>query len=62
MNKQFDMCGEIIYGEDSSPFISLQPSVEKIRSETGWSAFRSLEDSVRGWEETNMIQSGGTMK
>ncbi len=41
---------EIIYGDDPEPFVSLQPSVEKIRRDTGWIVKRDLEDSVKGWE------------
>ena len=40
----------ILYGDDASPFVSLQPSVEKIQRDTGWKAMRGLEESVKGWE------------
>ncbi|MBO4396650.1 MAG: NAD(P)-dependent oxidoreductase [Eubacterium sp.] len=40
---------EIVYGNDPEPFVSLQPSVEKIRMDTGWMAKRGLKDSVRGY-------------
>ena len=42
--------GRIIYGEDPDPFISLQPSVEKIRRDTGWQPQRSFLDSVKDYE------------
>ena len=41
--------GQIYYGEDPNPFISLQPSVEKIFSHTGWGARRSFEESVKDY-------------
>ena len=36
----------INYGDDPDPFISLQPSVEKIREHTGWKTKRSFLDSI----------------
>lgn len=41
--------GQIYYGEDSNPFISLQPSVAKIHTHTGWRPKRSFEESVRDY-------------
>ena len=41
--------GQIYYGEDPNPFISLQPSVEKIFSHTAWGARRSFEESVKDY-------------
>lgn len=42
--------GKIIYGNDAEPYVSLQPSTEKIRSDTGWYAKRSFEDSIRDYD------------
>ena len=42
--------GNIIYGEDADPYVSLQPSVEKIRKDTGWSPKRSFIDSIKDYE------------
>ncbi len=42
--------GKIIYGDDTEPFISLQPSVEKINRDTGWKAKRSFFDSIKDYE------------
>ena len=36
----------IQYGADPDPFISLQPSVEKIKTDTGWKPMVSFEQSV----------------
>ena len=36
----------IHYGEDPDPFVSLQPSVEKIRRDTGWRAKTSFEEGL----------------
>ena len=44
--------GNIIYGDDPQPFISLQPSVEKLKRDTGWSPTRVFEDSIRDYELT----------
>ncbi|MCR5487731.1 MAG: NAD(P)-dependent oxidoreductase [Lachnospiraceae bacterium] len=41
--------GVIHYGKDPEPFISLQPSVHKIREHTGWKPERSFEDSIRDY-------------
>ena len=38
--------GEIIYGEDPEPYISLQPSIEKIKKDTGWKPKKSFKDSI----------------
>ena len=43
----------IHYGEDPKPFISLQPSVKKIKNDTGWYPQRSFEDSIRDYCITN---------
>lgn len=39
----------ISYGDDPDPFISLQPSVQKIRQDTGWKPKRSFEDSIKDY-------------
>ncbi len=41
--------GKIIYGDDPSPLVSLQPSVDKIRQDTGWQPKRSFEQSIRDY-------------
>ena len=38
--------GGSIYGEDSNPYISLQPSVDKIMNDTGWKPKIIFEQSV----------------
>lgn len=38
--------GTITYGDDPSPYVSLQPSVEKIRKDTGWKPEYRFEDSL----------------
>ncbi len=38
------------YGEDADPYISLQPSVEKIRKDTGWLAKRSFAESISDYK------------
>ena len=48
---KYGKCGNVEYGDDVSPFISLQPSVEKIQKCTGWKPIRVLEDSVREYED-----------
>ncbi|MCR4908597.1 MAG: NAD(P)-dependent oxidoreductase [Lachnospiraceae bacterium] len=40
----------IIYGDDPDPFISLQPSVKKIKKHTGWVPERSFYDSLRDYD------------
>ena len=42
--------GVIAYGDDPTPFVSLQPSVEKIRRDTGWKARRSFSDSIEDYQ------------
>ena len=37
---------KITYGEDPDPFVSLQPSVEKIRNDTGWEPEVSFEKGL----------------
>ena len=41
--------GKIIYGEDPNPFVSLQPSIEKIAADTGWNPKRSFADSLEDY-------------
>lgn len=40
---------EIVYGDNPNPFVSLQPSVEKIQTDTGW---EPNFDFREGLEET----------
>lgn len=44
-----------IYGEDPSPFVSLQPSVDKIYNDTGWRAKRSFKDSIDDYKYIEQI-------
>jgi len=37
MKRKLNSSSELIYGEDPDPFVSLQPSVKKLREHTGWS-------------------------
>ena len=37
---------EVVYGEDPSPFVSLQPSIEKIQLDTGWKPETDFMNSV----------------
>ena len=39
----------ISFGQKAQPFISLRPSVEKIQTDTGWKAHRTLIDSIRDY-------------
>jgi len=39
----------ISYGKDPEPFVSLQPSIEKIKEDTGWTPKKSFEDSVKDY-------------
>ncbi len=49
ISEEFGQSGNVMYGVDSSSFISLMPSVEKINRDTGWSPKRSLADSIRDY-------------
>ena len=42
-------CGLIGYGADPDPFVSLQPSVKKLREDTDWTPKRSFADSIRDY-------------
>ncbi len=42
----------IIYGEDPNPFISLSPSINKIKNDTGWLPERSFIDSIEDYKKT----------
>jgi len=42
--------GKIIYGEDPNPYVSLQPSVEKIRRDTGWCPQIDFVDTLKVYE------------
>ena len=44
--KSFDYKGKINYGEDPNPYVSLQPSVEKIKKDTGWTPQVSFDKGV----------------
>lgn len=48
--KEYVGTGNIIYGKDAAPFISLQPSVDKIRRVTEWYPSRTFIESVRDYE------------
>lgn len=39
--------GNIIYGDDPEPFVSLQPSVKKLTQDTGWEPKVSFDKGVR---------------
>lgn len=42
--------GKIIYGKNPVPFISLQPSVDKIRRTTKWQPSRTFTESIEDYE------------
>ena len=48
----------ISYGGRAEPFISLQPSVEKLQQDTGWKPVRSFAESIRDYDETQQERSG----
>ena len=50
LRRMINQSVRIEYGDDPSPYISLQPSVRKIHQDTGWVAKRSFEDSIRSYE------------
>lgn len=39
----------LTYGDDPNPYISLQPSIDKIKKDTGWSPIKSFEESVQDY-------------
>ncbi|MCR5775488.1 MAG: NAD(P)-dependent oxidoreductase [Lachnospiraceae bacterium] len=47
---------KVSYGDDPSPFISLQPSVGKIYQDTGWKAKRSFAQSVSDYDAKTLDQ------
>ncbi|HAG68658.1 MAG TPA: NAD(P)-dependent oxidoreductase [Lachnospiraceae bacterium] len=49
--RRFDKGGEIIYGEAPRPFVSLKPSVEKLKRDTGWEPRISFEESLDRYGE-----------
>ena len=38
---------KVIYGADPEPFVSLAPSVDKLKKDTGWRPVVSFEETVR---------------
>lgn len=38
---------ELFYGEDPKPFVSLQPSIEKISNDTGWKPEITFPDGIK---------------
>ena len=42
--------GNIIYGEDPDPFVSLQPSVEKLKRDTGFTPRHDFRFSIRSYD------------
>ena len=44
---------EIVYGEDPNPFVSLQPSVEKIQRDTGWMPKVTFQEGLKETLEYN---------
>ncbi len=52
LREEVALGGEIHYGEDPVPFISLQPSVEKLKDHTGWYPRRSFSDSLRDYSQS----------
>ena len=39
--------GEVSYGEDPNPFVSLQPSMAKLKRDTGWYPTVGFEDGIK---------------
>ncbi len=48
-----DSQSEVVYGSDPEPFVSLQPSVDKIFRDTGWKPGISFEEGIRAGFEVN---------
>ncbi len=46
VRERFSPGADISYGEPPSPFVSLKPSVEKIKRDTGWEPVTSFEESL----------------
>ena len=49
-----DVCGgnsSITYGEDTKPFVSLQPSIRKISEDTGWQPDTDFRAKIRELSE-----------
>ena len=38
---------EIVYGDDPNPFVSLQPSINKIINDTGWKPAISFSEGIK---------------
>ena len=51
LRRLVDPDGRIAYGDDPNPFVSLQPSVEKIMADTGWRPIKTFGDSIRAYAE-----------
>ena len=51
LKRTFAPSGIINYGDDISPYRTLQPSVQKIFEDTGWRAKRSFADSIMSYQE-----------
>ena len=43
----YDARGFVKFGEDPEPFVSLQPSIEKLQKDTGWKPCVRFEDGIR---------------
>lgn len=43
---KYNQGGKVLYGEKANPYISLQPSVEKIRVHTGWKPQKSFLEGL----------------
>ena len=46
----FDPEAKIAYEADPVPFVSLSPSIEKLRADTGWRPRIPFEDSLKKYD------------
>ena len=46
----FDSEAKITYGEDPDPFVTLSPSIEKLRMDTGWEPKVPFEESLKKYD------------
>ena len=46
----FDPEAKITYGEDPDPFVTLSPSIEKLRADTGWEPKVPFEESLKKYD------------